>query len=96
MAPSTYRVGVQRDGPIGARSLVPSREAARTRYNRQASLTRHCLQDFLLVWLYLCRGSLSATLTMFNTRQIRPAIQSYPSHAAKVRYNIEVSGCNNP
>jgi hypothetical protein len=59
-------------------------------------MTRHCLKDSLPVWLYLCRGSLSATLAMFNTRQIKPALQSYPSRAAKVRYNIEVSGCNNP
>jgi hypothetical protein len=25
-----------------------------------------------------------------------PTVQSYPSRAAKVRYKIEISGCNNP
>jgi hypothetical protein len=94
VAPSTYRDGVPRDGPTGTGSLVPSREAARTRYNGQASLALHFLSDFLPAWLYLRRGSVSATLTMFSTRHIMPTVQSYPSRAAKVRY--EISGCNNP
>jgi hypothetical protein len=38
----------------------------------------------------------SATLTMFNTRQIRPTMLTYPTRVAKVRYNIEVAGFNNP
>jgi hypothetical protein len=67
VAPSTYRVDVPRDGHAGPRSLVPSREATRTRNNRQASLARHCLPDSLPARLYLRRGALSATLTMFNT-----------------------------
>jgi hypothetical protein len=33
---------------------------------------------------------------MFNTRQIRPAVQAYPTRAAKVQYKVEVAGCNNP
>jgi hypothetical protein len=39
---------------------------------------------------------MSATLTMFNTRQIMPAIQNYPSRATKVRYKIVVAGCDKP
>jgi hypothetical protein len=35
-------------------------------------------------------------MTMFNTRQIRPAVQAYPTRATKVRYKIEVANCNNP
>jgi hypothetical protein len=87
---------VPRDGPSGPHSLVPSRAAARTRYNRQASLARHCLPDSLPAWLYLRRGAISATLAMFNTRYIRPTIRAYPTRAAKVRYKVEVAGCNNP
>jgi hypothetical protein len=33
---------------------------------------------------------------MFKTRQIMPAVQMYPTRATKVRYKIEVAGCNNP
>jgi hypothetical protein len=33
---------------------------------------------------------------MFNTRQIMPTVQTYPTRAPKVRYKIEVAGCNNP
>jgi ABC-type microcin C transport system permease subunit YejE len=33
---------------------------------------------------------------MFNTRQIKHAVQAYPTRAAKVRYKVEVAGCNNP
>jgi hypothetical protein len=95
VALGTYIAGVPRDGPAGPRSFVPSREAARTRYNRQASLARQCLPDFLPASLYLRRGAVSATLTMFNTRQIGLTIRSYPTRAAKVRHNIEVAGCNN-
>jgi hypothetical protein len=90
------RVGVPRDGLAGPRALVPSTEAARTRYNRQASLARHCLPDSLPAWLYLRRGAVGATFAMFNTRQIRPTIHTYPTRAPKVRYKIEVAGCNNP
>jgi hypothetical protein len=32
---------------------------------------------------------------MLNTRQIKPEVQTYPAQAAKVRYKIEVAGCNN-
>jgi hypothetical protein len=46
VAPSSYRVGVPRDDPPGARSLVPSREAARTRYSRY-SLTNPSLSSGL-------------------------------------------------
>jgi hypothetical protein len=95
-APSTHRVGVPRDGHAGGRSLVLSREEARMQYNRQASLARHCLPDSLPAWLYLRRGRMSATLTMFNTRQNRPRIHSYPSRAATARYKLEIVGCNNP
>jgi hypothetical protein len=35
-------------------------------------------------------------MTMFNTRKIMSAIQSNSTRAAKVRYKIEVAGCNNP
>jgi hypothetical protein len=35
-------------------------------------------------------------MTMFNTRKIRPTVQTYPTRAAKVRYKIEVAGCNKP
>jgi hypothetical protein len=83
MASSTYRVGVPRDGPSGSPSLVSSRAAARTRYNRQATLARHCLPDSRMIWLYLCRGTLSATLTMFSTRQRRPVVHS--SRPAMIR-----------
>jgi hypothetical protein len=96
MAPGAYRVGVPRDGLAGPRALVPSRAAARTRYNRQASLARHCLPDSLPAWLYIRRGVVSATLTMFNKRQIMLAIQTNPTRAALVRYKIEVAGCDNP
>jgi hypothetical protein len=96
VAPGTYRVGVPRDGLAGPRTLVPSRVAARTRYNRQALQARHCLPDSLSPWLYLRRGVVTATLTMFNTRQIKPAIQTYPTRASKVHYKIEVAGSNNP
>jgi hypothetical protein len=96
VAPGTYQVGVPRDGDAGLRALVPSREAARTRYNRQAAMARDCLPDPLPAQLYLHRGAISATLTMFNTQNIRPTVQTYPSRAAKVRYTIEVAGCNNP
>jgi hypothetical protein len=96
VAPSAYRVGLARDGHAGSRSLVPSREAARTRHNRQASLARQCLPDSLPAWLYLRRGAVSAAPTIFNTRQIMPAIQSYPARATKVRYKIKVAGYNNP
>jgi hypothetical protein len=96
VAPSTYRVRVPRDGPTATRSLAPSREAARTRFSRQASLARKCRLNSLPAWLYLRRGSVSATLTMFSTRHIKQAIQSYPSRVAKIRYNVEVAGCKNP
>jgi hypothetical protein len=33
---------------------------------------------------------------MFKTRQIRQAVLTYPTRVAKLRYNIEVAGCNNP
>jgi hypothetical protein len=33
---------------------------------------------------------------MLNTRKTRQALQTYPARAAKVRYKIEVAGCNNP
>jgi hypothetical protein len=33
---------------------------------------------------------------MFNTRHKRPAVQAYPTRATKVRYKVEVAGCNNP
>jgi hypothetical protein len=33
---------------------------------------------------------------MFNTRYITPAGQSYPTYARKVRYKLEIAGCNNP
>jgi hypothetical protein len=33
---------------------------------------------------------------MFNTRELMPAVQAYPTRAAKVRYKVEVAGCNNP
>jgi hypothetical protein len=33
---------------------------------------------------------------MFYTRHIRPAVQAYPTRAAKVRYKVEVAGYNNP
>jgi hypothetical protein len=74
VAPCPYRVGVPRESLAGPHALVPSREAARTRYNRQASLTRQCLPDSLSAWLYLRRGAVTATLTMFNTQQIRPPV----------------------
>jgi hypothetical protein len=96
VAPCPYRVGVPRDSLAGPHALVPSRAAARTRYSRQTSLARHCLPDSLPAWLYLRRGAVNATLTMFNTRQIRQAVQAYPTRVAKVRYKIEVAGCNNP
>jgi hypothetical protein len=83
VAPGPYRVGVPRDGLAGPRALVPSRAAARTRYSRQASRARHCLPDSLPAWLYLRRGAVSATLTMFNTRQIGQAVQVYPTRASK-------------
>jgi hypothetical protein len=35
-------------------------------------------------------------LTVFKTRKIRRAIPTYPTRAAKLRYNIEVAGWNNP
>jgi hypothetical protein len=35
-------------------------------------------------------------MTMLNTRRIIPAIQTYPTRAAKLRYKIEVAGCKNP
>jgi hypothetical protein len=85
VAPGTYRAGVPRDGLAGLRALVPSREAARTRYNRQASLARHCLPDSLPARLHLRRGAVSATLTLFNTRQIRLAIHTYPTRATIVQ-----------
>jgi hypothetical protein len=98
VASCPYRIGVPRGGPAGPSSLVPSRAAARTRYSRQASLARHCLPDSLPAWWYLRRGAVSATVTMFNTRHIRPVVQAYPTRAAKVRYKVEVVhvGCNNP
>jgi hypothetical protein len=96
VAPSTYRVGVPRDGLVGTRSLDMSREAALTRYTQQSSLARHCIPDSLPGWLYLRRGSVSATLAMFNTRQIRLAVQNYPSRATKVFYKIEDADCDNP
>jgi hypothetical protein len=95
VALGTYRVGVPRDGHAGPRALVPSRAAARTWYSRQASLARHCLPDSIPAWLYLRRGVAIATLTMFDTRQIRLAVEAYPTRAAKVRYKVEVAGCNN-
>jgi hypothetical protein len=93
VASSPYQIGVPRDCHAGPSSLVPSRAAARTRYSRQASLARHCLPDSLPAWLYLRRGAFSATMTIFNTRHIRPAC---PTRAANVRYKVEVAGCNNP
>jgi hypothetical protein len=96
VAPSPYQVGVPRDGHAGLHSLVPSREAAWTRYNRQASIARQCLPDSLPVWLYFRRGAVGAILTMFNTRHIKPATQSFLARAAKVHDNIDVAGCNNP
>jgi hypothetical protein len=96
VAQGTYRVGVPRDGLAGPRALVPSRASARTRYNRQASVARHCLPDSLPAWFYLRRGAVSATLTMFNTRQIMPTLQTSYTRATKVRYTIEVASCNNP
>jgi hypothetical protein len=96
VAPCPYQVGVPRGSLAGPRALVPSRAAARTRYSRQASLARHCLPNSLPAWLYLRRGAVSATMTMFNTRQIRQAVKAYPIRAAKVRYKVEVAGCNNP
>jgi hypothetical protein len=47
VAPGNYRLGVPRDGLAGPRALIPSTEAARTWYNRQDSLARHCLPDSL-------------------------------------------------
>jgi hypothetical protein len=96
VAPCTYRVGVPRDGLAGPRALVTSRAAARTLYNRQASLARLCLPDSLPAWLYLRRGAVNATVTIFTTRQIRPAFRTYPTRVTKVRYKIEVAGFNNP
>jgi hypothetical protein len=86
LVPSTYRVGVPRDGSPGTSSLVPPREATRTRYCRQASLARRFLPDSLQKkLLYLRRGLVSATLTIFKTRHIRHALHSYPSREVKVR-----------
>jgi hypothetical protein len=67
VAPCTYKFGAPRDGLAGPPACVPSRDAARTRYNRQASLARHFLPDSLPAWLYLRRGAVTPTLTMFNT-----------------------------
>jgi hypothetical protein len=96
VASCPYRIGVPRDISAAPISLVPSRAAARTRASRQASQARQCLPDSFPAWLYLRRGAVSATMTMFNTRHIRPTVQAYPTRAAKVRYKVEVAGCNNP
>jgi hypothetical protein len=33
---------------------------------------------------------------MFNTREIKPAVQNYPTREAKVRYKLEIYGCKYP
>jgi hypothetical protein len=93
----TYRVGVPQVGSFGApHSFVSSRTAARARYNRQPTLARHSLPDSLQAWLYIRRGTTSATLTMSITRPISSAVRSYTTRTNKVRYKLEIAGCNNP
>jgi hypothetical protein len=95
LAPSPHRAGLPRDGTFGARSLVPSRLATRTRYNRQATLASHCLRDSPPALLYLRRETISATPTIIDTCHIKPAVLSYFTRAGKVRYKLKLDGCNN-
>jgi hypothetical protein len=95
VAQCPYRVGVPRDGLAGPRACsVPG---GGTDAVQSASLTCPSLSSGFPPDLVLPpQGRSQCYLDHVQHTTNEAVVQKYPTRAPKVRYKIEVAGCNNP
>jgi hypothetical protein len=96
LATFAYRDSLRRTDRPAPPILVPTRTSGATKYHIQSPIARHCIPSSLPAWLYLRRGTVSASLALFTGIHREARIPNHQSSKTRPKYIVYVTTNTNP